>query len=831
MFILKILFGFNEIIYFYVQIKYPLDSLSGQAYEQFDESKKDWKWCDLQLTTFRRMQRPLVTQQRSITDRSLLYSVQPLQKVKDSFDDEDFKKNTDFLPLPILEPMVNSIVEDLIKSPPRAELRAIDPTAIGEKKQDVELLANRKQLADDRTELQQSVGLPEYQVGYDQFKGNVEEFDRMGLDEQNQDDVVFYEDNIQKLNHEIAGQAVLDVVFKNSRFNKTKARNLAKDIFATKVIVTQKYVDKITGEIKDDYIDPQFMYGVWGQTNDGTDDVYRSYMKPVTVMEFIQKIGNDFDFSKHWRYLIWAINYCNTRKFTGFIRGGVPYDCCGTPFAEQMGVSDPTASELLDWTLAYTFKIFLGYGEWRSPEATSTFLINENDKNFSQEVPFNYALKKKQKKEGYQKESFYQVPWYNAWFIATTSVSQWIFNYGKIYFQRIEGANDEYSNGTLCYYQEEGLSAVEIARPYLELANFAFYRMKWIIYKAQPDKDEYVYEELVQLAGNVMRQFPQAQSAAGVPSFDNVIKNIIEQMRKKHVRIRTYPKIDGRSVQQIYPIEKKGSGGVDPIAMGMQAIIEWAEMNIMMKIGINPMRLGQNPPSRESTASEQRAIDYSLSTTGYFYRMIQYLKEHLGVCALNFAQDIVKYKESLPYKWLVKMIGTENMENLKSLDNFAFHRYAMFIEDYNTNIDKQDIKAAANMALGESAIDLTQWGLVTQTEDPKKALKLLAYYQQKKAKEEMQAKTNEINAAAAKDKQLHDMKMEEINLQGQWSVKEAFQISKGNIAVAQIQNAGKVDVKAIQSVEDYKKIKDKTESTKEIETHKATLKQAETAAV
>jgi len=801
-----------------------LDSLSGQVYEEFDESKKDWKWCNLVLTAYRRMQRPLVTQARSITDRSILYSVQELTKVKESFDDEDFKKNTQFLPLPILEPMLNSVVEDLIKSPPRAELRAVDPSAIEEKKTDMELLANRGTLAQDRTNLQQAVGLPEYQVGYDQFKGNVDEFDKMGLDESNPDDLNFYEDNIQKLCHEIAGQAVLDVVFKNSRFNKTKARNLTKDIFATKVITTQKYVDKITGEIKDDYIDPQFMYGVWGQTNDGTDDIYRSYMKPVTVMEFIQKVGNHFDFNKHWKYLIWAINYCNTRKFTGFVRGGVPYDCCGTPFAEQMGVSDATASELLDWTLAYTFKIFLGYGEWRSPEATSTFLLNKNDKNFVQEVPFNYALKKKQTKEGYQKESFYQVPWYSSYFIATTSVSQWIFDYGKIYFQRIEGANDEYSNGTLCYYQEEGLSAVEIARPYLELANFAFYRMKWIIYKAQPDKDEYVYEELVQLAGNVQRQFPQAQSAAGIPSFDNVIKNLIEQMRKKHVRIRTYPKVDGRSVNQIYPIEKKGSGGVDPIAMGMQAIIEWAEMNIMMKIGINPMRLGQNPPSRESTVSEQRSIDYSLSTTGYMYRMIQYVKEHLGVCALNFAQDIVKYKESLPYKWLVKMIGTENMKHLKSLGEFGFHRYAMFIDDYNTNIDKQDVKTAASMALQEGSITLVQWGMVTQTEDPKKALKLLAYYEQKKAKELQQVEVDKINAMAKKDKELHDYKIKEIDRQGQWNVKEAFQISKGNIAVAQIQNSGKIDVKAIQAVEDDKKIAAKTQATKEIETHKATLK-------
>src|SRR5262245_54660745 len=210
-------------------------------------------------------------------DRATMYSMEPLKEVEKSFDDEDFKKNVKFLPLPILEPMLNSVAEDITRHPPQAELKAIDPTSTELKKQDIEMLRNRAILENDRSDLQSRVGLPPYKIGYDQFNSNVEDFDKMGFDSGDADDVNFFEKNLQKLKFEIAGQNVIDAVFKNTRFDKQLTRKLVKDIFAFKVITTQKYVDQVTGEIKDKYIDPQNVYGIFGQTNDGTDDVCRGW--------------------------------------------------------------------------------------------------------------------------------------------------------------------------------------------------------------------------------------------------------------------------------------------------------------------------------------------------------------------------------------------------------------------------------------------------------------------------------------------------------------------------------------------------------------------------
>lgn len=789
------------------------------VYSELNPAKKDAKWGNGVVTLLRRDSRRLISPAREAADRATLYSVDDLKKVKESFDDEDFKKNTEFQPLPILEPMINSVVEDITRNPPKAELKALDPTAIIAKKKDVEMLRNRAIIERDRTELHSRVGLPPFKLGAEEFEGNVEEFDKLGFDSNDADDVNFYENNLQKLNSEIAGQSVIDAVFRNSRFDKQISRRLVKDIFAVKAVSIQKYVDQITGEIKDRYIDPQTAYGIFGVTNDGTDDICRGWQDNVTVMQWLQMVGNEFNFERDWRFLLWGINYCNNTKFTGFIRNGVSFDCCGNALWQtEMGLGDVVESNLVDWSMAYTYKVYVGYIEWRSPEATSTFLTNKNNPLFVDEVPYDYLLTEKEVKKGYDKESRYQIPWYKSYFIATTTVSQWIWNFGKVYFQSTYGANDEYCNGTLCYYQEEGLSAAEIARPYLEMANFAFYRMKWMIYKAKPDPDEFILDELVQLAGSMQRQFPQGGTAGNKPpGLDNILMDVIKQQRSKHVRVRTFPRIDGRPIQNIHPIEQKGRGGLDPIAISMQAVCVWAEQQIAQKIGLNPMRLGQNPPPRESTKTENATVEYSMITTGYMYRMIQYLKEHSAIACLNYAQDIIKFKDSLPYKWLQNVIGMESFKDLAILEKFAHHRCGLFIEDYNADLDKNEVKQAATIALQQKEISWDQWFTITQTADYKRASKLLGRYKEKAIKQAQEFEMQKLQQADAFAQKQHEREMEKLAFERETKTLVAQIDAQSFIASAQVNSEARINQQELKDAAAVQNqiIKSKTELEKE----------------
>jgi hypothetical protein len=798
--------------------------------DEIDPDKKDYAWVTNCVSVLRISWRQLKNVTQALNNRAIMYSMQPLHKIKESFDDEWFKENTDFLPVPVLEPIINSLVEDMIQRPPKAELRAEDITALNEKKQDLALLTHRGIIEKDRTALQQSVfgQDSQYKLPYDKFNGNVQKFDEMGLNPQDPDDVNFYAQNYQRLWYEIGGQRLINSVLKTNQFDKSTLTNLVKDVFWAKAICTQPYVDQVSGEIKYKYIDPQICWGIFGQSNDGKDDVCRGWQDSITVIEFMRQVGDDFDFKRKWKSLLWAINYCNNQRFTGFIRSGISYDCCGDGvWMDRIGCSGVSESALLDWSNAYKFKVFCGYIEWKTWEATSTKIINKNDSNYLEFIPYNYELKKKQKKDGYDKQSKLRQQWYSTYFLATSTISQYCYKFQKVYYQQISGVNDEYSNGTLCYYQEQGKSAVEIAKVYIDLINFCYYRLRWIISKAQPDKEEFVWEEMVTLAKNVKKEYPQQNGTTKMPALSDVITNLVKEMKAKQVRFRTYAEVNGKPVLNIPPIEKHGSGGVDPIAMTLQAIMQWGEMQIASKIGVNPMRLGANPPSRESTASENRTLEASYATTGYMYRMIQYLKEHLAIVTLNYATDILQYKDTLPYNWIQTLIGTESFEALGTLGKFCAHRYGLFIEDYNDALDKQNLLQAANIALQQKTLTITQWGIIVQNEDPKLGFKILAYLELKAQKRQRQQALQDMQIQDKMADKAHGRKMDEIKEENAGKLEIERERTRSYVAAAQINKEGKIETKELQVASEAPKIEAKTQSQKELESHKADLQQQE----
>jgi len=794
--------------------------------EELDTKKKNYAYANSCVTSLRINWSQLKNVIQARDNRAVMYSLQPLPKVRDSFDDEDFKKAVVFEAVPVLEPIVNALVEELVKRPPKVELRAEDPTAINEKKEDLELLRNRKILEGDRSELQSRVGMPEYKIPKDKFNGNVEQFDELGLNEDDPDDVNFYAQNYQRLWYEIGGQSLINNVLKINQFDKTTIRKLVKDIFWSKCVCTQCYVDQTTGALTYRYKDPQVCWGIFGESNDGKDDICRGWQEMITVMEFVKLIGNEFDFQKYWKQMLWAINYCNNQKFTGFIRGGVSYDCCGdTAWMETMGCGGVNNSALLEWTNAYKFKVYVGYIEWRTWEATSTKIVNDADPDYVSYVDYQYNLPKKKMKEGYDKVSNLQQQWYSSYFLATSTISQYLYKFQKVYYQHIEGANDEYSNGTLCYYQEEGKSAVEISRVYLQLVNFCYYRMLWIIYKAKPDADEFIWEELTQLAQTVKREFPQAGTNQVAPKLDTVINDLIKQMRAKHVRIRTYPRIDGKPVQQIPSIEKPGTGGIDPIATAMQTIQMWAEDQIAAKIGFNQMRIGANPPSRESTASENRTLESSYAVTGYFYRMVEYIKNHLAIVTLNYATDILQYPDTLPYNWIKRLLGNESFDALNALGKISAHRFGIFLEDYDDAIDKQRLLQAADIALSQKTLTLTQWAIVCQTKNAKLGFKILAHLELKAKKRERAQAIQDMQIEDQMANAQHQREMERLAFERETKYGVADRDAAAFIGSAQVNKSGKVEAVEIKEAAKVPQELAKTEGKIAIEKEKSNLEQ------
>lgn len=795
----------------------------GPSYEIYrtpDPAKKDAVWANMCITCLRRDMRPLVNQVRCRHNKQLLDSMQDIDYIKDNFKDKEFKAHMEWDPLGVMEVFKNILTEDIMKDPPKAELKAIDPLAISDREKDIMRLTNRKIVENDINKYQSQVmsGMPKYKYGPDKFKSNVADFEKLGLNETDPEDVTFFEQEIQRLNYEIAGQSILSLVFKLCRFDLDTVLKVVRDILAIKALALQIYVDKITGEIKCKYLYPDTFYGIFGDSGDGRNDIAKGWVDNISINEWLQLVGNEFDWDRDWRKLLWAINFCGNTKYTGFIRNNTPYDCCKNDrWLTEGGLPLNSESNLIEWTLVFSYQIQCGYVEWKVEEATATTLRNSKG-GLVDIVPYSLELEQKQIVEGYYKESTYQQQTYGSYFIATGTVSQWIFGYSKVYYQTLSGSNDEYSDGTLMYQIYPGKSATEIAKPYIRMCNEAFVKMLWTIDKAKPEDDVYIYEEIVQIAKIMQQAYPQNQSNK-LPSLQTIIKEVIEYQRANFVRLRAFPRIDGKPIAQLPTLEGR-KNGLDPVYISMLSVLTWAEMQIGSKIGVNPMRVGANPPERESEKSETNTIQYSMDATSYIYRMIQTVKNRAATTMLNYSQNIILFEDSIPYKWLSKAIGEEDFQSIKLMGPFAAHRYGMFVNDYNTNQLKQRINQAADMALSQKEITIDKWGMIIEAEDPKKALKRLAVYERKEKKRERRQQLEDAKIKQEMQAAQNQHEKEVLALKGQIEIKKAEIESQGLVASAQIQSDGRIKVKEITVDAEGPKQADKAQATKEVNTSK-----------
>lgn len=802
-------------------------------YQTVDPALKDAVWGSWEISLLRRDWRPIVNPETNAKNKNYLFSKQDMTRTAELFKaGGDFRNETEFIPLPILENIKNFLIEEITKNPPKAELKANDPTAISDKKEDIFKLKNRKVLEGAVNQSRRRMKLPDYKMPATAFKGNIQDFDKMGFSEDDDDDVNFFEAGYQRTNYEIAGQAVINAVMKLNRFNEDSIEDFVIDILANKVITMQVYVDKITGELKYGYIYPETFRGIFGKSSDGRDDICSGYEKSVTVNEWLSKVGNEFNWERDWKDLLWAINYRNNFTYTGFRKNGREYDCLlNEKDRSRMGFNDMTETNYCNWDIAYTYEVFMGYIEWKSPEITSNYKIRttkENGREVVSSIPANYKLSDDEIKEGYDTDPYYQQQTYCSYFIATSSLTQWLYGFGKFYFQTLHGAHDEFSSGSLWYYRKRGKSAVELSIPYLKLANDAFYKMLWAVYEAHPDWDVFQVEEIVELS-RIM--YSQAATPAGgstpVMQQDQLTK-LITFFKENLVKLKAVPRVDGKPQVNLNSVPAQEKRGLDPISIAMQTVCTWAEAQIMQKLGINDMRMGSMQSDRQSYKQSAAETQYSFNSTGYIYRMIQFMNERVATTTLSLSQDMLKYKGTLPYKWLKKIIGEEMFIDLKSLDNFCAHRYAIFVQDINTQIDRQRIIAAADRALdsgdGRGGLTYSEWFMVTQTEDYKKAIKLLDFLKMKKDKKDRKQKLQDQQAADQQAQKLQQMQQDTEKMKGQLSIQKA-QIEADAIKYVADKNAqSKTDVKQMTIEAEPGKQDSKSAAQENIVTHKEAVK-------
>lgn len=748
-----------------------------------DESKMTAEWAD-RVISYRRMDwQFVISPSEYFANKNWLLSVQSMKDIENYFDDEEFKRNVKFVPLPIMEKPRNILQDEVKKSGIKPYIEANDVSAIQDKDNDVFKLTNRSILENDINAARSKINIQApYKMDYDKFNGNIDEFDQMGLDASDPSDVRYFIEAHYKLNYVANAQICVDSYSDLNEDEEDIPRYII-DVLCCKATCSWDYVSPVTGQIKSQYLQPSQTRWIRGNRRDGKDAACRGWEKQITLTQLIEQLGDSFNFETQWRDLVSSVNYYNNTQYDGFIRDGVPYNMRLDGMSpEQIKEQGDLPVQLMEWGSLTTmnYKVHFGFIEW---EQWCDHAEKRNTKNGLM-FPVSSSDFKPTERSLYERKDWYFQKTKCSFYLATGAISQRLYGYGDLFAQLTEGQYDEYSRGSVSIILEEGLPAILVAHPYLHLANYAYYKMVWAIHKSEPDIWDFSYESIIEVAKKMRNELQGQNQPQQAGAFYSATMQLVEYMKKKLYRLHTYPIVDGRVVGGGGSPHQKIPGQLDPLATELRTIVlEWAEYQITDKLGLAP-REANTPNPKEGLRLTEIYLKQSRSATGYIPDMIERTFEHKAKIRLLYIQDIINHKASVPYKFLVDLVGKKIIGAVEALGKVAYHRMGCTVKSFSVQQEREDLLQKAEIALANQQITFIEYVMVKNMKDPRKAGIELAYMQEKAAKATQQRAMQLQQQQQAGQQQIIQMQMDLEDRKGMWKL-------KGDQIIADAQVQGK----------------------------------------
>lgn len=719
-----------------------------EEFLNFDPSSKTPQWANQLVTRFREHWVPLINARDAEDNMRLVLSRYDMKDVEGMFKDPK-KIKMEFLPLAIFEKVRNILIGESEHAGISVDVNAIDPMSEGQRKQDRKLLENRAEIESLLTYLNQSIGLPEYKLSQDpEFKsnGNIEAFDDMGLNSQDPSHLGHFMKTWYRLQHEIDAQNLVNYDIKVNELEQ-HIPDWINDILGKKAIAMQCYVNEMTGKYEMRYLKPEYVLHIPGVRKDGNDDVCKGYEDVITVSELIKRMGNDFDLEKNILHIIHAVNYRTSRQITG-VYDSVTERVYGTGDKQTVEVV-PCVADFLN------FHVQIGYIEWKSWDCT-TSKVGENYHGNYRRYNRSYSYEPTED-TGYKKEAKYHQTTYKSFYLCTSGTTQILYKFGKLYHQVIEGAEDEYSSYSIFHQIKEGPTAAEVAKPWIRLAQETFTKMRWMVRAAKPKGRTYNYDSLIKLANRMYKE--------GDPV--SKLTKAIEFMSDGINEFFVPPTIAG---------ERIGGGGIpnadlpnglDPTAFTFKDIVEWAVANIKDDLGLNNVRTAYNPKPNDGLGLQMQTTESSINATRYIPMMVDSLIRNGAKHCLLTKQDIVRFKDTLPYNYILSVHGESVVSRLQGLNNIAHHRYNLVLNSLGSYNNRKKIHQDTEIAFERQQITYAVKLMVDSIDDPKKAAQVLMFEQEKEAKR----KQEEVRATQEHLERLEQMKgqlqIQRVQIEGQ----------------------------------------------------------------
>lgn len=695
------------------------------------------------VTFMRQSMKPLVEEHRARENKQYLYGMQDQRDIKAMFKDAK-KAGIKFWQIAVMEKIRNVLIAEEENQGIQFELKAVDVTASSDRLQDQKLLQNRGWIDATMTAFNNQMGLPPYSMMKEKglFAGNVDQFDKMGLEQNNLQDINYFFTQHHRLIYEMVGEEPVNYFIEYNELNEIIPL-LMNDILSVKAAAMRINVNEVNGAIDQKYLAAENVAAVRGKRRDFKDASAIRYEQSISVTEFIKLIGNEFDYDRDMMELLRAVNMSSGRNYTGIISGDRLY--CGTK-------DDPC-----DYGFFLSYHVTMGYIEWKEIDASAHKVSKSNNKGQFGLRPTS-VWGETNPNSVYEKDVRYYETTYKAYYLSFGSFSQRLYNYGKLSYQMIDGSEDEYSNYSIIAVQEFGKSAVEVAMPWIELIEKAIKKMDYLIIRAKAPGRLLNYESMLDIAGTLYPNTPPHMA------IDQVLRLFTESSNELY----TLPKVNGQPVGGGSQVNFDIPHGLSKSVMEFKQIYDWAYTNIMNDLGISPMRSVYQPGERDGEGLQQAVNSYSEKATQYMHKMIVNIVKNVGKRTLSYVQDIILFKDvnSVPYKFLEKAIGEGTMAQIKEMGKTQFHRFGIFVHGLNMAADKNEQKAITLQALQKGEIGYEQWLLINSISSPKKAMYVLAYEKLRKERYQAQLLQQKSQAEMQLEMKQHDNKMAQIKLEG-----------------------------------------------------------------
>lgn len=729
-----------------------------------DEKKKDIEWANIIVRNIRWFMSPLVDIEAADLGMRYLFAKQNMEPIRRLFqhpqnvlaDGNGTKEvlystlapasgpdnslvpemqDVRILPFPLFEKPRNIITAEVKQMGVLANIKAVDPTSSEERENDKALIENKKFIEGLLSYINQQQGdapvkMSHYQerFGAKPDNGNTDKFDELGLNSNDPSDVAFFMKHFHKLDHEIALQQPVDALMKsNDIVNQMDL--WVTDIMAKKAIGSKVFVNDTTGQPTMEYVAPEniYIYGSTGRSKTFQDANAICYQQIVTVRQFLELIGDEFDFEVWWDRLIMSIMFTTNVNITNISPASSVYNA--TFFDSN--------KRQYNYTDFMNFRVSIGYVEWNSQNLEDHVRMIEGLEHVKFDSDGKPVMdlstlqqKPKPHDQRYATKAKYQLPTYKAYYMPISTTEQILFKFGKLTYQDIKGYNDTQSNFSILCWKEPGLPISLMCKERVDLFNEAYWKFKYEVRVAKASGRLWNFNALVDIAENVITD-------TTTPIGQKVSK-IMELNYKSRNEIYGNVTIDGKpEYRPVSELSVHQENGIPESAMRYIEIMAQQYQGILDEIGTAPLREADPGNDRTPAQVSMTALDYSQKATAYIPDMLTYMINAAAGRFILYIQDIITFGniDTLAYRYLSHLVGNDCLDKIGQMGKESIRRYGIFIENLNSAKEKQQLDMVLNQALANKAITTAQYLLIQQVKSPKEAFLTLAYLEQKNDKD------------------------------------------------------------------------------------------------